>query len=458
MSFLGRFAPSPTGLLHVGNARTALLNFLHMKSIGGDFLLRIDNTDSTRSKQEYIGNIKSDLQWLNINWKFEFSQSDRTSRYDEIFNQLLAEGKIYPCFETPEELQIKSSLMLKMKKPPIYDRASLKLSTEEIDILLNSGKKPHYRFLLDRVTETWNDGVHNDISIDLSHTSDPVLKRTNGQYTYMLPSTIDDLDYKITHIIRGDDHIVNTAIQIQIIRAILRDASIPIFSHVPLMLFKEGKKLSKRNTDISLEQIRNKYSQDPMVLSSYLALLGSTNNIKYHSSLEDIATKFNLNNCSVATPVFDINKIVQLNTYSIRQLDDIAINRLLSPNLEITPEYWNTIRNNISNIQEVREWWYIFTEQITIPNNIISTINKDIIDNAVLFLPNSFSPQDIKKWSTQILSNSMSCSPRDVFKNLRLSLTGLDYGPELTTICSFLTHDKVKNRLMYVIDKLSKII
>ena len=262
-----RFAPSPTGLLHVGNARSAVLNWAYVKNKGGEFILRIDDTDKERSKKEYEENIKRDLRWLGMSWDKTFNQSDRQSIYDKKIQELKDKNIIYPCFETQEELSLKRKSQLTSGKPPIYDRKSLKLTNEEVDVLLKSGKKPHWRFKLEENTIHWKDLIKGNVTFESKNLSDPVLIREDGSLLYHLPSVIDDIEENITNIIRGEDHITNTAFHIQIFEAL--DSKIPMFGHHTFLTDKDGKGFGKRLGSISIKKMQedgyeNKTSPEEM--------------------------------------------------------------------------------------------------------------------------------------------------------------------------------------------------
>ena len=281
-SYITRFAPSPSGLLHVGNVRTALLNYLVSKKNNGKFILRIDDTDKERSKDNFIDEINEDLNWLGLNSDEYYKQSERIDLYDEAFELLKGKELIYPCFESSDELDKKRKRLIARRMPPVYDRAALKLTNDEITSLLDSGKKPHWRFKLSNKKITFTDLIRGEVNVDLAAQSDPVLKREDGDYLYNLPSVVDDIDLNITHIIRGEDHITNTGIQIEIFNAL--GSNIPIFGHNSLLVSESGEPFSKRNSAASVNQLRED-GIDPNAINSLNASIGSSVDIKAFNSL-----------------------------------------------------------------------------------------------------------------------------------------------------------------------------
>ena len=288
-----RFAPSPTGMLHVGNVRTALINWLLTKALNGVFTLRLDDTDLLRSKKEYEDAIKTDLLWLGINWDDSFRQSNRLSRYQEVKDNLLKSGRLYPCFETQNELDLKRKLLINKGKPPLYDRASLKLTKEEIQEKIAAGFKPHYRFLLDHDQDIkWHDLIRGEINFRAKNLSDPIVIREDGSMTYILCSSIDDVDSSITHVLRGEDHISNTAIGVQITKAL--GAEPPIFGHLSLLHSKTGE-ISKRVGGFDIQALRAN-GIHYMAINSWLAKVGTSDPVEPFLSLNDLIANFKLEN------------------------------------------------------------------------------------------------------------------------------------------------------------------
>jgi len=293
MSVVVRFAPSPTGLLHVGNARAALINCLLSKQAGGRFLLRIDDTDEERSKPEFVAAIKEDLAWLGFDWADMFHQSANTASYDAARDKLKADGRLYACYETAEELDQMRKRARALNRAPIYDRAGMRLSDDERRELEAAGRKPHWRFCLELEDITWEDGIRGPQKFHGRHLSDPVLIRADGSYLYTLPSVVDDIAYGITDIVRGEDHVANTAVQIQLLEALGGDASAIRFAHMTLLVDRDGKNLSKRIGSLSLKSLRDA-GLEPMALNSLLAGLGTTDAIAVHEDLAALAADFSL--------------------------------------------------------------------------------------------------------------------------------------------------------------------
>jgi glutamyl-tRNA synthetase len=267
-----RFAPSPTGWIHVGNLRTALMNWLIARKAGGTFILRLDDTDRERSKQEYADGIMADLTWLGLTWDRVERQSDRIGRYHEAAEDLKAKGRFYEVFETPVELELKRKKQLSMGRPPVYDRAGLRLTGADRERLRAEGRQGYWRFRLDQNRIEWNDGIIGPVSIDAASVSDPVLIRADGQVLYTFASSVDDVDMGVTHIVRGADHVTNTATQIQIMQAM--GGVPPAFAHHSLLTGPGGEELSKRLGTLSLRDLRAR-GVEPMALLSLMARLGS---------------------------------------------------------------------------------------------------------------------------------------------------------------------------------------
>ena len=321
-----RFAPSPTGHLHLGNMRSCFLNWAYSKKNNGKFILRYDDTDQERSKDEYVKSIASDLDWLKIKYDETFYQSKRIERYNELFDQLISLKFVYPCFESSEDLDIKKKLQLKAGKPPIYDRSSLNLSKEEIEKKIINGNQPYWRFKLSQTKIKWNDLVKGETEVDLASQSDPVLRRADGSYLYHFPSVVDDIDMKISHIIRGEDHLTNSAIHLELFKCLNSD--LPSLGHNPLMLNEDGTKLSKRNLDsISLKQFRNSGYTVNSILS-YLYSLGLNSDYDFETILKNNFRDFNLEDISKNLPKIDIHKIDFFQKNSLRSMNLKGLNNV----------------------------------------------------------------------------------------------------------------------------------
>lgn len=316
MSVAVRFAPSPTGLLHVGNVRLALVNWLFARKAGGNFLLRLDDTDEERSKPEYAEGIERDLTWLGLTWDRFARESDRYGRYDEVAAALKASGRLYPCYETPEELNLKRASLVSQGRPPIYDRAALRLGDADRARLESEGRKPHWRFKLEHTPVEWTDLVRGPVHFEGAALSDPVLIREDGRPLYTLTSVVDDADLAITHVIRGEDHVANTAVQIQIFEALTNSEGggvVPVFAHLPLLTDATGQGLSKRLGSLSVASLREEEGIEPMALASLLAKLGTSDAIEPRLTLDELVAEFDIAKVSRATPKFDPEELLRLN-------------------------------------------------------------------------------------------------------------------------------------------------
>lgn len=356
-----RFAPSPTGHIHVGNLRTALMNYLIARKAGGTFILRLDDTDRERSKQEYADGIQRDLEWLGLQWDRIERQSDRLDRYAEAAQGLRAAGRLYEVFETPTELDLKRKKQLNMGKPPVYDRAGLRLSAEDKDRLRAEGRAGYWRFLLDRERIEWRDGILGEISIDAASVSDPVLIRADGQVLYTFASSVDDAEMGVTHIVRGADHVTNTATQIQIIRAL--GAEPPTFAHHSLLTGAQGEELSKRLGTLSIRDLREN-GVAPEALLSLMARLGSSQPVELRMSLDELAEGFDLSQFGASPTKFDAEDLWPL-TREANQSRPFAevrdrIAALGVPD-ELAERFWRVASQNITRLDDLAGWWQIFS-------------------------------------------------------------------------------------------------
>ena len=436
-----RFAPSPSGLLHVGNVRTALLNYLVSKKDNGHFILRIDDTDTERSKDKFINNIKQDLNWLGLNYDQYYQQSERIKLYDEAFELLKNKELVYPCFETPDELDKKRKRLIARRMPPVYDRAALKHTKDEIDSFLESGKKPHWRFKLSNKKITFDDLIRGEVNVDLAAQSDPVLKREDGDYLYNLPSVVDDIEMNITHIIRGEDHITNSGIQIEIFNAL--DSGIPIFGHNSLLVSESGEPFSKRNSAASINQLRED-GIDPNAINSLNASIGSSVDIEAYNSLNLLAQKFEITSLGRAPARYSNDQLYKLNSELLSNYDFEKIISLLGDDKgSFNIEFWDCIKQNISNISEVLEWIRIIDD----PININTDIDYEYLNIAQDILPNE--PWNTETWDQWILKikEKTQRKGKDLFMPIRLALTGKTKGPELNKLILLMGYNKVMERL-----------
>lgn len=440
MSVRTRFAPSPTGFLHIGHARAAVVNFLYAKQCGGDFILRFDDTDLSRSTKEYKSRIEEDMQWLGLSPDIIFSQSTRLERYGEIKDRLLSSGRLYPCFETESELSYKRKLQLSSGKPPIYDRAALKLSSKDIDNMIAVGHKCHYRFLLDHTVVNWHDLIKGDIKYDCASLSDPIVIRENGSMTYMLCSVVDDIDYDITHIIRGEDHITNTAVQIQMFEAL--DAVAPICAHFSL-LKTQDEKISKRDGGFELHSLQDELMIEPMSVNSFFAIAGTSKPVIPFKDLESLAQYFALDSFSKSATSYSQQDLLRLNHKLIMQLNFDDVQNKIDPN--ITHDFWLAVRSNLNTVSEINDWWNICHA----PSNLLK-LDSNVLKAAYTYLPVSIAQNtwDIewKKW-IQSIADATGKSGKDIFEPLRFALTGTGYGPELKKIMLLLSRAEILKRL-----------
>lgn len=441
MTVTVRFAPSPTGLLHVGNARVALINWLFAKSHGGYFVLRYDDTDLERSRPEYVDAIAEDLKWLGLHWDRKAFQSKRLAAYEAATEKLKADGRLYACFETPEELEYKRKRQMALGRPPVYDRAGLHLSAPERRKQEDEGRAPHWRFKLEHRVERWDDLVRGDSHVDCASLSDPVLIRADGTFLYTLPSVVDDLDLGVTHVIRGEDHVTNTAPQLQLFRALSGEP--PSFGHLPLMTDSSGGGLSKRLGSGSLRDMRAD-GVEPMALDSLLAKLGSSDAIQLRASLQELVDEFDIRHFSRATPKFDPVELGHLNARYLHSLSfDEAHPRLAALGLRDAPEeFWLAVRPNLATLAEARQWW----EVVAGPAQPVIE-DADIAAAALAALPPE--PWDETTWGalTGAVKEATGRKGKALFHPLRLALTGRDHGPELKTLLPLIGRERAAKRL-----------
>jgi glutamyl-tRNA synthetase len=357
MSIRLRFAPSPTGRIHVGNVRTALLNWLFAIREGGQVLLRIDDTDLARSTKEFEKGIEDDLTWLGLAWQERANQSHRFDAYEKAAAKLKADGLLYPAYETEEELDRRRKIAQATGKPPVYDRAALKLSAEDRAKLEAAGRKPHWRFKLSGARKDWVDVVRGPQSIDTASLSDPVLIREDGAFLYTLPSVVDDIDFKITHIVRGEDHVTNSGVQIEIFEAL--GGAVPAFGHFPLLVGADGGALSKRLGSLSIHELAAE-GYEPMAVLSHLAKIGTSDPVEARTSLKQLADEFSFEKIGRAPARFDPDELKRVNAAVLHQLDYAAVkDRLAKLEADKGEAFWNAIRANISLLPEVRQWAHI---------------------------------------------------------------------------------------------------
>ncbi len=437
-----RFAPSPTGKLHVGNVRTAVIVWLAVKKLGGTFLLRLDDTDVERSKEEYAEAIQRDLTWLGLEWDEFARQRDRQDRYDACIQKLKDDGRLYACYETPEELALKRKSLLSRGLPPIYDRAALELSDEQKAKYEAEGRSPHWRFLLNYDPIEWDDLIRGPVKFEGKDLADPVLIREDGTPLYHLCSVIDDIDFDITHIIRGEDHVTNTATHIQMFEAL--GAKPPLCAHLSLISDAAGGKLSKRIGSLGIETLREEKKLNPMAILSYLALLGTSMPIEAVRDRQKLIDTFDFSNFSRSTPKFDEEELYRLNTKLLQETAFEEIKpHLQQANLEQVDEaFWLAVRSNIENLEDVREWWRVAHGPVT-----PEIEDADFAKAAAALLPSG--DWDENTWNVWIndVKEQTGRKGKQLFMPIRKALTGMEHGPELPVLLSLIGRAEAESRL-----------
>lgn len=443
MTVTVRFAPSPTGKLHVGNIRAALWNWLFARSRGGKFILRIDDTDRERSTQEFEDGLRRDLAWLGLNWDDTFRQSARFADYDKVADLFRREGLLYPCYETADELERKRRLQRARGLPPVYDRAALRYTDEQVKAFEAEGRKPHWRFKLSQSPVKWNDLIRGETIVDTVHVSDPVLIREDGMYLYTLPSCIDDIDVGITHVIRGEDHVTNAAVQIEIMEALIRtrgSGALPSFAHHSLLIGADGQGLSKRLGSLSIEAMRED-GLEPSSITSLLARLGTAEPVVPERSLSALAASFDLDKVGRAPARFDPAELEALNAKILHETpyEEVA-DRL--EKLGVSKALWEAVKGNITRLNDVAQWREIIEGAI---EPVIE--DKALAEAGVELVPAD--PLSEKSWSdfTSALSAKTGAKGKKLFMPLRLALTGRANGPEMAHVFPLIGAEKARARL-----------
>ncbi|TNE57736.1 MAG: glutamate--tRNA ligase [Alphaproteobacteria bacterium] len=440
MSVIVRFAPSPTGRIHVGNVRTALLNYLFAKKHGGQFMLRIDDTDLERSTKEYAEGIFEDMDWLGLTHDLTANQSDRFDRYDQVVEKLKAEGLLYPCYETADELDMKRKRQRMRGQPPVYDRAALSLTDEEKAKFEAEGRKPHWRFKLSGAPAEWEDMIRGPVSIDTASVSDPVLIRGDGTYLYTLPSCVDDIDFGITHIIRGEDHVTNSGTQIEIFKAVGGKA--PIFGHHPFLVGADGKGLSKRLGSLSIRQMRES-GVEPMALNSYLAKIGTSDAVEPCTAMDKLVEEMDLGKISRAPARFDEAELKGLNARMLHGLTYEEVKpRLTVQGLEVSEALWAAVHENIEVLPDLKAWVNVVEGPVT-----PLTEDQEFASKALELLPEGeFTPETWGTW-TSAVKEATGAKGKALFMPLRKALTGLDRGPSMENLLVLIGPERAKARL-----------
>lgn len=434
-----RFAPSPTGYLHVGNIRAALINWLFARKQGGVFILRLDDTDRDRSQGKYAEAIREDLTWLGLGWDETYQQSERFALYDAAAEALKKAGRLYPCFETPEELEVKRRMQLARRQPPVYDREALNLSAAGIKKFEAEGRKPHWRFKTRLpATVEFEDLIRGHAHFDLASVSDPVLVREDGSYLYALPSVVDDLEMNISHVIRGEDHVTNSAVQTQIFGAL--GGSAPQFAHFPLLQAADKSGLSKRGGSLSIRQLRAD-GIEPEALLSLLAHIGTSDAIQPCWDMAPLVDGFDFGKFARATAKFHIGDLKHLNAKIVHGLSYQAAKERLGGKM-VGEQEWSVIRPNISSLNEVAAWHHMIKGPI---KPVIE--DKDLLAVALSAFPEG--KLDENSWSSwaRAIQGATGKKGRDLFMPLRLALTGMDHGPEMKLLLPLIGAERAKARL-----------
>jgi glutamyl-tRNA synthetase len=437
-----RFAPSPTGRLHVGNIYIALHNWLYASKAGGEFLLRLDDTDRERSTEDFASGIKADLEWLGLAWNLFDRQSQRLSIYDEAAERLREGSRLYPCYESAEELGLKRKVQLSQGKPPIYDRAALKLTDADRAKLEAEGRRPHWRFKLEPRRMDWNDLVRGPQHVDEASQSDPVLIREDGSYLYTLCSVVDDIEFGISHVIRGADHgFSNTATQIQIFEAL--GAAAPGFAHLPLLVDAAGEGLSKRLGSLSIGQMREE-GLEPMAINAYLAKIGTGDPVAPARALADLLPDHDLTKFGKSSPRFDPSELRHLNATLLHHLPfEEARNHLAALGLShIDPAVWDVARANVEKVEDVALWQAVVKGPVT-----PAIADAGFAAKAAELLPPE--PWNAETWSTwtNAVKSATGRKGKELFMPLRQALTASDHGPELKLLLPLIGRERALKRL-----------
>jgi glutamyl-tRNA synthetase len=436
---IARFSPSPTGNIHVGNVRTALINYLFVKKNKGKFILRMDDTDPKRSDEKFAANIKADLTWLGVEWHEFYKQSDKLAYYNKIKQELISKKIIYPCFESEEELNLKRKSQLSRGAPPIYDRASLNLNDKEVAQQISNGIDPHYRFKLDEKEISWYDGVRGKIIFKERAFSDPVVFRADGSPTYTFCSVIDDIDYNITDIIRGEDHISNTAVQIQIFRSLTN--KLPNFHHLSLLKTKDAE-ISKRIGGFEISALREE-GVDPFAINSLLTRLGTSDNIEACTNFTKLIEDFSIDKFSKSAVLYNVHDLYKLNHKIIAKREFAELKNITDKANIINQEFWNLIKENLNSYNEIEEWFKIINNK---PKIKFLPEEREVLLHAKSLITEDLIRGNLKEWVNKI-SKKTGKKGKELYHPIRLALTGKDSGPELSKIIPILGLKNITERL-----------
>ena len=440
MTITVRFAPSPTGKLHVGNIRAALTNYLFAAKSGGKFLLRLDDTDSERSTEAFAAGIYADLAWLGLKHDLFAKQSERVAAYEAAAETLRAMGRLYPCYETADELDRRRKRQLAQHKPPVYDRAALNLTTEQRAELESKGRRPHWRFKLSGKGVEFNDLIRGPVHIETASLSDPVLIREDGRFLYTLPSVVDDIDFNISHIIRGEDHVTNTGVQVEIFEAL--GAPVPVFAHFSMLIGAGGEALSKRIGSLAIEDFRNQ-GIEPQAINSLLAKLGTSDPVVARPSLDELVSDFDLAKFSRAPAHFDAKELKAINHKLLHGMSYAAVAGDLSRlGVGGGAPFWEAVRDNIQLLNEARGWWQVVEGPL---EPVIE--NAEFAEQARGLLPNGpFSEVTWSEWTAAITAKT-GTKGKALFMPLRLALTGQPHGPEMKKLLPLIGPERAAKRL-----------
>ncbi len=444
MSVKVRFAPSPTGKLHVGNIRTALVNWMFAKGQGGKFVLRIDDTDVARSTAENEQAIEDDLTWLGMPWDERDNQSKRFDRYEDAAERLKKAGRLYPAYDTSDELDRRRKVQLSRGQPPIYDRAALDLTDEDKAKLEAEGRKPHWRFKLDRRRVSWEDLSRGHVEVDTGSMSDPVLIREDGLFLYTLPSVVDDIDMAITDVIRGEDHVTNTAVQIEIFEALIETGLgtvVPRFAHMPLLVGADGAALSKRIGSLSIQEMRE-MGYEPIAITSHLGRIGTSDPLEIAESVEALGQGFSFDKMGRSPARYDTEDLDRLNAQALHAMPYAAAkDRLAALDCDLGEGFWDVVKPNLTKFADV-------VELARIVRGPVAPVVEDpaFAAAALAVLPDVI---DAGAWSawTSAVKESTGAKGKALFMPLRLILTGQPHGPDMAAIAPLIGRERIEKRL-----------
>jgi glutamyl-tRNA synthetase len=445
-----RFAPSPTGRLHVGNVRTALLNWLLARQQGGRFLLRLDDTDVARSTEEFAQSIRDDLAWLGMAPDGEEKQSARLDRYEAVLAELAAAGHAYRAYETPEELELRRKVLLGRGLPPVYDRAALALTDADHARFEAQGRRPHWRFKLSpELPHEWDDLIRGASRIDPASLSDPVIRRADGSWLYMLPSVIDDIDMGVTHVVRGEDHVTNTGIQLQMFAALAAlgirgqttiGNTAPRFGHAALLTGADGA-LSKRLGSVGVAEFRAR-GIEPIAVKALLARLGTSQPVAPVVADAPLIAAFDIGHLGRATARFDEAELERLNAAILHQTPHAAV----AARTQLSEAEWNAVRGNIAHVAEADQWAPVLRGPFTPP--AASEEDRPVLVQAAQILAGLEIGPGTWAELTEALKVATGRKGRALFQPLRLALTGREQGPDMATLLPLIGRAAALKRLM----------